>query len=85
MASDDQLAEIRADIDSIDKQLLELINARAECARRVAEIKLAASQDGDALFPLLVRHRAASLWATIHTTIPALIVGIFLMVFEVSF
>ena len=50
MASDDQLAEIRADIDSIDKQLLELINARAECARRVAEIKLAASQDGDALF-----------------------------------
>ena len=50
MASDDQLAEIRADIDSIDKQLLELINARAECARRVAEIKLAESQDGDALF-----------------------------------
>lgn len=50
MASDDQLAEIRADIDSIDKQLLALINARAECARRVAEIKLAASQDGDALF-----------------------------------
>ena len=45
----------------------------------------AISQDGDALFPLLVRHRAASLWATIHTTIPALIVGIFLMVFEVSF
>ena len=50
MASDDQLAEIRADIDSIDKQLLALINARADCARRVAEIKLAASQDGDALF-----------------------------------
>ena len=45
----------------------------------------AISQDGDALFPLLVRHRAASLWATIHTTIPALIVGIVLMVFEVSF
>ena len=45
----------------------------------------AISQDGDALFPLLVRHRAASLWATIHTTIPALIVGIFLMFFEVSF
>ena len=50
MASDDQLAEIRADIDSIDKQLLALINARAECARHVAEIKLAASQDGDSLF-----------------------------------
>ena len=45
MASDDQLAEIRADIDSIDTQLLALINARADCARRVAEIKLAASQD----------------------------------------
>ena len=45
----------------------------------------AISQDGDALFPLLVRHRAASLWATIHTTIPALIVGVLLMVFEVSF
>lgn len=45
----------------------------------------AISQDGDALFPLLVRHRAASLWATIHTTIPALIVGIVLMIFEVSF
>ena len=48
MASDDQLAEIRADIDSIDSQLLQLINARAEYARRIAEIKLAASQDGDA-------------------------------------
>ena len=45
----------------------------------------AISQDGDALFPLLVRHRAASLWATVHTTIPALIVGIALMVFDVSF
>ena len=28
----------------------------------------AISQDGDALFPLLVRHRVASLWATVHTT-----------------
>lgn len=36
----------------------------------------AISQDGDALFPLLVRHKAASLWATIHTTLPALIVGL---------
>ena len=34
MATDDQLADIRTDIDSIDQQLLELINARAECARR---------------------------------------------------
>jgi hypothetical protein len=39
----------------------------------------AISQDGDALFPLLVRHRAASLWATVHTTIPAILVGIVLL------
>ena len=45
----------------------------------------AISQDGDALFPLLARHRVASLWATVHTTIPALIVGIILMVFRVTF
>ncbi len=35
----------------------------------------AISQDGDALFPLLVRHKVASIWATIHTTLPAIIVG----------
>ena len=45
----------------------------------------AISQDGDALFPLLARHRVASLWATIHTTIPALIVGLGLMLFDISF
>ncbi len=45
----------------------------------------AISQDGDALFPLLVRHRAASLWATVHTTIPAIIVGIILMFFGITF
>ena len=45
----------------------------------------AISQDGDALFPLLVRHRVASIWATVHTTIPALIVGICVMIFDVSF
>ena len=38
----------------------------------------AISQDGDALFPLLVRHRAASLWATLHTALPAVIVGLIL-------
>ncbi len=42
----------------------------------------AISQDGDALFPLLVRHKAASLWATVHTTIPALITGIILLLVE---
>ena len=45
----------------------------------------AISQDGDALFPLLVRHKAASLWATVHTTIPAIIVGVALMVAGVNF
>lgn len=45
----------------------------------------AISQDGDALFPLLVRHRVASVWATVHTTIPALIVGICLLVFDITF
>ncbi len=39
----------------------------------------AISQDGDALFPLLVRHKTASIWATIHTTLPALIVGFLFM------
>ena len=42
----------------------------------------AISQDGDALFPLLVRHKSASLWATIHTTIPAVITGMLLLLFE---
>ena len=36
----------------------------------------AISQDGDALFPLLVRHRMASLWATLHTALPAVITGL---------
>tara|TARA_B100000519_G_scaffold164390_1_gene147755 strand:+ start:217 stop:1407 length:1191 start_codon:yes stop_codon:yes gene_type:complete len=44
----------------------------------------AISQDGDALFPLLVRHKAASLWATIHTTIPAIIVGVILLIANVN-
>jgi len=34
---------------------------------------------------LLVRHKAASLWATVHTTIPAIIVGIVLMIVGVNF
>ena len=45
----------------------------------------AISQDGDALFPLLVRHRLASLWATLHTTVPALILGSALLIVDVSF
>ena len=45
----------------------------------------AISQDGDALFPLLVRHKTASLWATIHTTIPAILAGIILLIADVNF
>ena len=45
----------------------------------------AISQDGDALFPLLVRHKAASLWATVHTTIPAIITGLMLLFLGVKF
>ena len=50
-----------------------------------ALVSNAISQDGDALFPLLVRHKAASLWATIHTTIPALITGVVLLLFQITF
>jgi len=50
-----------------------------------ALVSNAISQDGDALFPLLVRHKAASLWATVHTTIPALITGTVLLLFDITF
>lgn len=36
----------------------------------------AVSQDGDALFPLLAIDRRSSLWATVITTIPALLLGV---------
>ena len=46
------LEEVRVDIDSIDQEIQALISRRAECAQRVAEIKLAevqvARQAGDA-------------------------------------
>ena len=45
----------------------------------------AISQDGDALFPLLVRHRAASLWATVHTLLPGLAAGLILLWTGVDF
>ena len=45
----------------------------------------AISQDGDALFPLLVRHRTASLWATVHTLLPGLICGLLLLWVGVDF
>lgn len=45
----------------------------------------AISQDGDALFPLLAIDRKSSLWATIITTIPAIIVGLLFYVLEMKF
>jgi len=44
MATDKELAAIRARIDAIDSQLMNLISDRARCAQEVAAIKLAAVQ-----------------------------------------
>ena len=44
-AEQDGLNEVRTEIDAIDVQLLELLNARADCAERVAVIKGQASAD----------------------------------------
>ncbi len=48
-----------------------------------AVISNAISQDGDALFPLLAMDRRSSLWATLITTIPALLVGLLLYFIEI--
>lgn len=44
MADDKKLIELRNRIDHLDKQLLELISKRAECARQVAEVKKEAAE-----------------------------------------
>ncbi len=44
----------------------------------------AISQDGDALFPLIAMDKKSSVWATIITTIPALVVGIAIYYLEVK-
>lgn len=41
MADERDLEQVRADIDAIDREIQALISRRAECAQRVAEIKLA--------------------------------------------
>jgi chorismate mutase/prephenate dehydratase len=46
----DQLREVRARIDAIDRELQRLINERAACAHRVAEIKTADSGDEAPVF-----------------------------------
>lgn len=45
----------------------------------------AISQDGDALFPLLAIDRKSALWATVITTIPAIILGLLFYLIETSF
>ncbi|MEM7379370.1 MAG: chorismate mutase, partial [Pseudomonadota bacterium] len=46
--AEDSLADVRVAIDRIDKAILQLLRERAQCAERVAEIKLAS--DADAVF-----------------------------------
>lgn len=41
------------------------------------------SQDGDALFPLIAMDKKSALWATIFTTIPALVVGVIVYIISV--
>lgn len=45
----------------------------------------AISQDGDALFPLIAIDKRSSIWATVFTTIPALVVGIIAYIIEINF
>jgi chorismate mutase/prephenate dehydratase len=40
MSADKKLEELRGRIDALDEQIQALINARAECAREVAEVKV---------------------------------------------
>lgn len=44
MADNRDLDQVRADIDAIDRDIQALINRRAECAQRVAEIKVSEAQ-----------------------------------------
>ncbi|AAU92297.1 chorismate mutase/prephenate dehydratase [Methylococcus capsulatus str. Bath] len=44
MANDPSLAELRKRIDELDDRVLELLNQRARCAQRVADIKVAAGE-----------------------------------------
>ena len=46
-ADEEKLTGIRQKIDAIDKQIHVLLNQRARCAQEVAEVKLAALNDGE--------------------------------------
>jgi chorismate mutase/prephenate dehydratase len=45
MADDRDLEQVRVDIDAIDQEVQSLINRRAECAQRVADIKLTEARE----------------------------------------
>lgn len=47
MADHSELADLRAQIDAIDGQLLQLISQRAGCAKQIAQVK---QRQGDAIF-----------------------------------
>ena len=49
-AEQTRLAELRDEIDSLDRQIMTLISARARCAQEVAEVKLAANPGQEVLF-----------------------------------
>jgi chorismate mutase/prephenate dehydratase len=44
----EELGKLRDSIDRIDQEILKLLNERAECALRVAEVKQASASDGEA-------------------------------------
>ena len=52
MSNSDQVSldDLRGRIDSLDRQILELLNERASCALQVAEVKLAESGDQAPVF-----------------------------------
>lgn len=45
-----RLSELRNQIDSLDQQIMTLINERARCAQEVAHVKMAARPDEDVFF-----------------------------------
>ena len=56
MADKDPLADIRQRIDEIDTAIQQLVSERAECARKVAEVK---REQGDTESLLQARARSA--------------------------
>lgn len=57
---DEQLAEVRAEIDAIDREILDRLNRRARCVQRVGEIK-----DGGRRGPIYVAARERDLVRTL--------------------